>query len=107
MNTPDGKAEDTVQHEESEPLEVWIDQDLCTGDGICAQYAPEVFELDIDGLAYVKDAEDELLTQPGATTPVPLPLLNDVVASAKECPGDCIHVRRARDKVEVYGPDAE
>ncbi|MGW5698279.1 ferredoxin, partial [Streptomyces asiaticus] len=29
--------------------EVWIDQDLCTGDGICAQYAPEVFELDIDG----------------------------------------------------------
>lgn len=37
-----------------EALEVWIDQDLCTGDGICAQYAPEVFELDIDGLAYVK-----------------------------------------------------
>ncbi|WP_143589037.1 ferredoxin, partial [Streptomyces angustmyceticus] len=26
-------------------LEVWIDQDLCTGDGICVEYAPEVFEL--------------------------------------------------------------
>ena len=59
-------------------LEVWIDQDLCTGDGICAQYAPEVFELDIDGLAYVKSDGDELLQDPGATTPVPLPLLNDV-----------------------------
>ncbi|MFD3547672.1 ferredoxin [Streptomyces sp. NPDC058655] len=105
----------TVQHEAptggvgeaGEPLEVWIDQDLCTGDGICAQYAPEVFELDIDGLAYVKSGEDELLQQAGATTPVPLTLLQDVVDSAKECPGDCIHVRRVSDRVEVFGPDAE
>lgn len=87
-------------------LEVWIDQDLCTGDGICAQYAPEVFELDIDGLAYVKGADDELRTDAGATAPVPLPLLTDIVDSAKECPGDCIHVRRVNDGIEVYGPDA-
>lgn len=90
----------------NEALEVWIDQDLCTGDGICAQYAPEVFELDIDGLAYVKSADDELLQEEGATAPVPLPLLSDVTASAKECPGDCIHVRRVSDKTEVYGPEA-
>ncbi|MFF1874673.1 ferredoxin [Streptomyces sp. CB03911] len=90
-----------------EPLEVWIDQDLCTGDGICVQYAPEVFELDIDGLAYVKGADDELRQQPGDTAPVPLTLLQDVVDSAKECPGDCIHVRRVADRVEVYGPDAD
>ena len=90
-----------------EVLEVWIDQDLCTGDGICAQYAPEVFELDIDGLAYVKGADDELLQGKGATTPVPLPLLTDVVDSAKECPGECIHVRRVSDSTEVYGPDAQ
>lgn len=87
-------------------LEVWIDQDLCTGDGICAQYAPEVFELDIDGLAYVKGSDDELRTEVGATAPVPLPLLTDVVDSAKECPGECIHVRRVDDGVEVYGPEA-
>ncbi|MER5810318.1 ferredoxin [Streptomyces sp. NPDC002033] len=93
--------------EAGEPLEVWIDQDLCTGDGICVQYAPEVFELDIDGLAYVKSPEDELLQEAGATTPVPLTLLQDVVDSAKECPGDCIHVRRVSDSVEVFGPDAE
>lgn len=93
--------------EVGEPLEVWIDQDLCTGDGICVQYAPEVFELDIDGLAYVKSPEDELLVEAGATTPVPLVLLQDVVDSAKECPGDCIHVRRVSDRVEVFGPDAQ
>ena len=99
----------TVQQEagvDGEGLEVWIDQDLCTGDGICVQYAPEVFELDIDGLAYVKSPDDELLQDKGATTLVPLPLLVDVVDSAKECPGDCIHVRRVADRVEVYGPDA-
>ncbi len=89
---------------DGEALEVWIDQDLCTGDGICAQYAPEVFELDIDGLAYVKSPQDELLQDTGATTPVPL--LTDVIDSAKECPGECIHVRRVSDSVEVYGPDA-
>ncbi|MFD3700913.1 ferredoxin [Streptomyces sp. NPDC058646] len=93
--------------EAGEPLEVWIDQDLCTGDGICVQYAPEVFELDIDGLAYVKSADDELLQDAGATTPVPLTIVQDVVDSAKECPGDCIHVRRVSDRVEVFGPDAE
>ncbi|MFC5955946.1 ferredoxin [Streptomyces pratens] len=99
----------SVQQEagvEGAALEVWIDQDLCTGDGICAQYAPEVFELDIDGLAYVKGSDDELLQATGATTRVPLPILTDVVASAKECPGECIHVRRVADGVEVYGPDA-
>ncbi|MFP8905708.1 MULTISPECIES: ferredoxin [Streptomyces] len=98
-------------NEQTAELEVWIDQELCTGDGICAQYAPEVFELDIDGLAYVKGPapageEAELRTEPGATAPVPLPLLGDVVDSAKECPGECIHVRRVTDGVEVYGPDA-
>jgi ferredoxin len=88
-------------------LEVWIDQGLCTGDGICAQYAPEVFELDVDGLAYVKDEDDELVQEPGAAVRVPLTILRDVVDSAQECPGDCIHVRRASDTVEIYGPDAE
>ncbi|WP_371651488.1 MULTISPECIES: ferredoxin [unclassified Streptomyces] len=91
----------------NDALEVWIDQELCTGDGICVQYAPEVFELDIDGLAYVKSAEDELLQTPGAVAPVPLPLLQDVVDSVKDCPGDCIHVRRVSDSTEVYGPDAD
>ncbi len=100
----------TASNETAEALEVWIDQDLCTGDGICAQYAPEVFELDIDGLAYVKPPvpageEAELLTEPGATAPVPLPLLRDVAESAKDCPGECIHVRRVADRTEVYGPD--
>lgn len=90
----------------SEPLRVWIDQDLCTGDGLCVQYAPEVFEFDVDGLAYVKDCGNDLLTAPGAQVDVPDGLRLDVIASAKECPGECIHVVRASDGARVAGPGA-
>ncbi len=73
------------------PAKVWINQDLCTGDGLCVQYAPEVFEFDVDGLAYVK-ADGELLTSPGARTDVPAHLRLEVLDAARECPGECIHV---------------
>ncbi|ATO84533.1 ferredoxin [Actinoplanes sp. SE50] len=91
---------------DTDELQVWIDQDLCTGDGLCVQYAPEVFELDIDGLAYVKSDSGALLQNPGVRTGVPRNLILEVIDSAKECPGDCIHVVRTADDVEVAGPDA-
>ncbi|MBW6435499.1 ferredoxin [Actinoplanes hulinensis] len=91
---------------DTDELRVWIDQDLCTGDGLCVQYAPEVFELDIDGLAYVKDHSGELRQEPGARVGVPRGLFLEVVDSAKECPGDCIHVVRASDGTAVAGPGA-
>jgi ferredoxin len=86
-------------------LQVWIDQDLCTGDGLCVQYAPEVFEFDVDGLAYVKDDRGDLKVEPGVRVPVPAGLRLDVIDSAKQCPGNCIHVQRS-DGVPVAGPDA-
>ncbi len=91
----------------TEPLKVWVDQNLCTGDGLCAQYAPDVFELDIDGLAYVKGLDGELRHQHGESVPVPPDLVLNVIDSAKECPGECIHVVRERDGVEIAGPHAE
>jgi ferredoxin len=87
-------------------VRVWVDQDLCTGDGLCVQYAPDVFEFDVDGLAYVKTSSGELLAVPGSRTDVPEHLRLDVIDAALECPGDCIHVVRASDDVEVAGPDA-
>jgi ferredoxin len=90
----------------TEPLRVWVDQDLCTGDGLCVQYAPEVFEFDIDGLAYVKAADGELRTDAGSRVEVPENLRLEVIDSAKECPGECIHVVRVTDDAEVAGPAA-
>lgn len=92
----------------SEEVRVWIDQDLCTGDGLCVQYAPEVFEFGDDGLSYVKqEAEGELLTAQGAQADVPSGLRLDVIDAADGCPGNCIHVVRRTDGVEIAGPDAD
>ncbi len=76
----------------ADSLTVWIDQEACTGDGLCVQYAPEVFEFDIDGLAYVKDAEGNLEQTVGGRVAVPESLRLDVIDSARECPGTCIHI---------------
>jgi ferredoxin len=85
-------------------LRVRVDQDLCTGDGLCVQYAPEVFEFDIDGLAYVKGEDGELRLAAGETVPVPADAVARVIDSATECPGDCIYVTDSSGTA-VAGPD--
>lgn len=84
-------------------LQVWVDQSLCTGDGLCAQLAPEVFELDVDGIAYVRGPDGDLLTAEGARGPVPEDVAGEVVDSARDCPGACIFVSAA-DGTPVAGP---
>ena len=46
-------------------MKVWIDQDLCTGDGLCTDHAPAVFTLLEDGIAYVKQS-GRVLNDPGS-----------------------------------------
>jgi ferredoxin len=86
-------------------LLVRVDQDLCTGDGLCVQLAPAVFEFDVDGLAYVKGPDGELRLSPGARVPVPHRCVQDVIESATGCPGECIFVERP-DGTRVAGPAA-
>ena len=38
-------------------MKVWIDQDLCTGDGLCEEICPDVFVGLDDGLYYVKEGD--------------------------------------------------
>ena len=45
-------------------MKVWIDQDLCTGDGICAEICPPIFDMGADGLAYVKEEHWKSLAGP-------------------------------------------
>jgi ferredoxin len=88
-------------------LLVWIDQDLCTGDGICEEIAPDVFEGRDDGLWVVKeeakffdarivfDAVEEDGHGPEGSrgvARVPDDLVDDVIESAEECPGECIMI---------------
>ncbi len=73
-------------------MRVWIDQDLCTGDGLCVDHCPEVFTLLEDGIAYV--VEDGLiLNDPGGSgslAAVPGRHVQSVVEAADVCPGECI-----------------
>lgn len=88
---------------EKTKLMVWIDQDLCTGDGICEEIAPDVFVGRDDGLWVVKEDKkhfDENVVFDGEDAPdgargmarVPDNLIDDTVESAEECPGECIMI---------------
>jgi len=75
-------------------MKVWIDQDLCTGDGLCEEICPQVFTLLSDGLAYVKEGE-RVLSDPGGAAgmaEVPAGLEDAVREAAEECPGECIFI---------------
>jgi ferredoxin len=75
-------------------MKVWIDQDLCTGDGLCEEIAPDVFTLLDDGLAYVKEG-GKVLNEPGGPdglAQVPANLEEATIEAAEECPGECIFI---------------
>ncbi len=75
-------------------MRVWIDQDLCTGDGICSDHNPEVFVMLEDGIAYVQQ-DGEVLNDPGGSRGlalVPPEYEDDVLRSSIDCPGECIFV---------------
>lgn len=84
-------------------MKVWIDQDLCTGDGLCAEICPDIFEMHEDGLAYVKEAtwkdiydgskdHDPVYKMATGLADVPDRLLDATIESAEECPGECIFI---------------
>lgn len=85
-------------------MRVWIDQDLCTGDGLCTEITPALFAMHDDGLAYVKEtgwpglfgpdgtATEPVLQMAAGTAAVPDELVESTIESAEECPGECIFI---------------
>jgi ferredoxin len=62
-------------------MRLWVDQDLCTGDGLCTDHCPEVFILLEAG------------NDPGGSesiVSVPDRLTDQAIAAAVDCPGECI-----------------
>jgi ferredoxin len=90
-------------------MRVWIDQDLCTGDGLCTDHCPEVFVLLDDGISYVRD-RDRVRNDPGgAAGAVVVPPRHEraVVDAALDCPGECIFVEPDPEPAVHDGPAAE
>lgn len=75
-------------------MRVWIDQDLCTGDGLCVDHCPDVFVQLEDGIAYVAEA-GVVLNDPGSSGSLALVSprnLRAVIDAAEDCPGECIFI---------------
>ena len=75
-------------------MRVWIDQDLCTGDGLCVDHCPEVFTQLEDGIAYVTE-HGVPLNDPGSAgslADVPRRNVLNVIHAAEKCPGECIFI---------------
>jgi ferredoxin len=77
-------------------MRVWIDQDLCTGDGLCNDHCPDLFVLLDDGISYVRDVTSRAVqSDPGGRTcmvDVPPRLERNVIDAALACPGECIFI---------------
>ena len=75
-------------------MRVWIDQDLCTGDGLCVDHCPDVFVQLEDGIAYVVQG-GVTLNDPGSSGSLAIVEVKnqvDVVKAAEVCPGECIFI---------------
>lgn len=73
---------------------MWIDQDLCTGDGLCVDHCPDVFVQLEDGIAYVAQG-GVTLNDPGSSGSLAIVEEKnqiDVVKAAEVCPGECIFI---------------
>jgi ferredoxin len=75
-------------------MRVWIDQDLCTGDGLCVDHCHDVFVQLEDGIAYVAE-NSSALNDPGGSgslARVPPRHVDSVIHAAETCPGECIFI---------------
>ena len=75
-------------------MRVCIDQDLCTGDGLCVDHCPDAFVQLEDGIAYVAE-RGVALNDPGSSGSLAYVEQRDhlaVVQAAEVCPGECIFI---------------
>ena len=76
-------------------MRVWIDQDLCTGDGLCVDHCPDVFVQLEDGIAYVpggRRARERSRRRRAAWPGCPCATTRPWSHAALDCPGECIFI---------------
>ncbi|MEO8363095.1 MAG: ferredoxin [Ilumatobacteraceae bacterium] len=81
-------------------MRVWIDQDLCTGDGLCVDHCQDAFVQLEDGIAYVAE-HGVALNNPGSSGSLARVSERNqiaVVRAAEGCPGECIFVEMDIDE---------
>ena len=72
-------------------MQVWIDQDCCTGAGLCVDRCPDLFVVLEDGLGYVHEG-NVVVADSGRARPVPTRQEEAAIDAAEHCPGECIYL---------------
>jgi ferredoxin len=93
---------------------VWIDQDLCTGDGLCEEIEHKIFTILDDSLAYVKDergvfddSTPELPKGAKGLVYFEVDQFEAVDQAAEECPGECIFIEDRHGKHVGHGAEPQ
>lgn len=73
-------------------MRVWIDQDCCTGAGLCVDHCPELFIVLEDGIGYVHDHGLVIGGPDAPSLHVPSRHEQSAVDAAVRCPGECIYL---------------
>ena len=79
-------------------MKVWIDQDLCTGDGLCEEIAPTCSRCSTTvsptSRKATRSSPPPRATRraPRGMAEIPDGQLDAVIESAEECPGECIFI---------------
>lgn len=73
-------------------MRVWIDQDCCTGAGLCVDHCPDLFIVLDDGIGYVRDGAT-VITDPGqGSVAVARRHEQAAIDAVERCPGECIYL---------------
>jgi len=73
-------------------MRVWIDQDCCTGAGLCVDHCPDLFVVLEDGIGYVHDGADVITDPDSPSLPVPRRYERAAIDAVERCPGECIYL---------------
>ena len=71
-------------------MRVWIDQDCCTGAGLCVDHCPELFVVLDDGIGYVHVGLEVVTDPEQPSVPVPRRYERSAIDAVERCPGECI-----------------
>ena len=73
-------------------MRVWIDQDCCTGAGLCVDHCPELFVVLEDGIGYVHLGSEVVADPDRPSVPVPTRYEHAAIDAVERCPGECIYL---------------
>ena len=87
-------------------MRVWIDQDCCTGAGLCVDHCPELFIVLEDGIGYVHDGAQIVSDPARPSVTVPRRYERAAIDAVERCPGECIYLEPDAVAASVPGPAA-